>query len=94
MRNELKIQTGVDYFEAKGLEIDWEDEHKGAEGWVSIEEERSVHEIVSCEVAYWVTRRLTHSCQSISDTMYDLREKLIIAHDKKYTDYEKMQIIS
>jgi hypothetical protein len=84
MELELKIDTATAYYEMIGIkepQIDF-DEDGGKE--VSIKEYESVQEILALEVSYWATRRLSHCCGSVCDTIWKMRQLAIIAHDEKF----------
>lgn len=78
-----RIETAHDYFRAQGMN------EKEMEDFIEEHHEikKLVNQIIAVKHSCWLLRRTSYSCQSLSDDMYDLKEKLILELKNKY-NYE------
>lgn len=82
------IVSGTGYFaEIHGVGMDELDEiidfdETGEDFKVSIEEFNLVTQIIALQLSYFCLRRVSHSCESNTDTIYLMLQK-------KYIEYEK-----
>jgi hypothetical protein len=87
MHVDLNCTTTSEYAEQIGKEIDWEE--TGDSNMISIEEERALQNIFTCEVSIELLRHSTGHCGSVVDDMVGIRrsfiEKYELDFNKEYT---------
>jgi len=84
MKVELNVDTSEDYFNEVDKEIDWDEE--GDPNKIPYEQAEDIQKIITSEASIYLLRRSTGVCGSLTDTMCEMREKLIIEYQNKWSE--------
>lgn len=83
----INVFVASQYFENMGFDTESEEFNTEEHGYEDIQK------ILSVEVAYYLTRRVSGSDQYISDTLWELRRELITEYenrfDREFVDYNE-----
>jgi hypothetical protein len=82
MHLNLTLSTASEYAEQVEREVDFENE--GIENAISSEEYDALQQIITCEISVDLLRSTSGICGINSDTMRDLKCKLIVEYESTY----------
>lgn len=74
-----------DYFSLTEREIDWDDEKDSSK--ISLKQAEDLQKILTTEVSIFLLRRTAGFCESITDSMLDIRSDLIKNYENNYEKY-------
>ena len=80
---EYRLVTATDYLKAKG----WSEDQIHALYEEKYEVAQTINQIMGLKQACYLLRRTSHSCGSLSDDLYSLKNRLIIELKEKH-DFE------
>lgn len=84
MNVDFKVSTSTEYFEQTGREIDWEEDDTSK---VSVFQSDAIQDILAIEVSIYLMRRVSGICGSLSDSLIDMRRRLISNYASDYEPY-------
>jgi hypothetical protein len=84
MNVNFKVSTSTEYFEQTGREIDWEENDLSK---VSMFQSDAIQDILAIEASIYLMRRATGLCGSLSDSLIDMRSRLISDYVFEYEPY-------